>query len=62
MNKDKIQKYYLEHGILKKHWTKLPEDFDFNIYKKLNKDLDKLNKDDIIKQFVKIGHKTRIYK
>ena len=62
MDEEKIKSYYLEHGILKKHWTKLPEDFDIKIYKKLNQDLETLDKNEITKQFVKIGHKTRIYK
>jgi len=61
-NDEKIKKHYIDNGIIKKHWIKLPEDFDFKIYKKLNQDLEKLNETEIIKQFVKIGHKTRIYK
>lgn len=61
-DKDKIRLYYLDNGIMKKHWIKLPEDFDYNIYKKLNQDLEKLSKNELIKQFVKVGHKTRIYK
>ena len=62
MDEEKIKSYYLEHGILKKHWIKLPEDFDIKIYKKLNQDLENLNRNEILQQFVKVGHKTRIYK
>ena len=61
-NKEKIKEHYLEKGIKKKHWIKLPDDFDIKIYKKLNQDLETLDDDEIIKQYVKVGHKTRIYK
>jgi len=59
---NRIQNHYLETGIKKKNWIKLPSDFDLNIYKKLNRDLETLSDDEIIKQYVKIGYKTRIYK
>lgn len=61
-NKEKIKEHYLEKGVKKKHWIKLPDDFDITIYKKLNQDLEALDDDEIIKQYVKVGYKTRIYK
>lgn len=61
-NNEKIKEFYLEKGIKKKHWIKVPDDFDINIYRKLNQDLETLDDTEILKQYVKVGHKTRIYK
>ena len=61
-NKEKIKEHYLNEGIKNKYWIKLPDDFDINIYKKLNQDLSELDEIEILKEYIQYGHKNRVYK
>ena len=61
-NKDKIKEHYLNEGIKKKYWIKLPDDFNIDIYIKLNQELANLDEIEILKEYVNYGYKNRVYK
>ena len=60
-NKEIIE-HYLSHGIKNNFLYKLPDDFNIDIFKKLNKDLSHLDNQVIIKNFINNKYINRIYK
>jgi hypothetical protein len=61
-NDEFLIKHYLEKGIKEKRLYKIPDNFDVNLYKKLNPDTENMNHNQIIEHFKTIGvHENRKY-